>query len=398
MHFVLFLAFLTSVLFYQNCGAPLHSNVTASFTQFSGSCEAPLMNAFGSTYYQTFQTKCATCHQDGPGLGSFANKDFQTAFNAFNSLGRTRVERNFLSPAHQAGLTGAMNQPLVDRSAAVWQRAEESFATCAQNSGEDIIPGLEIVTLSKSNATIIQRARTGNPWVRLEWDLANEMASSADRGKYLMIFSVEVRVSVVGTQPFRGYEFRNPSIRLKDNATTAYRLDKILFSINQNKLYDVTTFSQISALVLSMTEFNLAPNSGVALAVHTPVVATDSFAIAFGRLQTDSGTIGGGTGGGTTGGGTTGAMDPPLPTSVTHTQLVSTNVNLNVFNRACISCHSGANPRAGLDLSNYTAARNNVGEIVTRMNSSASPMPPAGLLSERDRELVRIWQNGGTPQ
>ena len=384
-------------MLFQNCGAPLHQGVTASFTQFSGSCEAPLMNTFGNTYYQTFKTKCATCHQNGPGLGSFANTDFQTAYNAFNSLGRTRVERNLLNPAHQATVTGAMNQPLVDRSLAAWTKAEESFAKCAQDSGEDVIPGLEMLTLHKSDARIMQNARAGNPWVRLEWDLANEMAASADRGKYLMIFSIEVRVSVSGPVS-RGYEFRNPTVRLKPNATTPYRISKILFSINQSKLYDVTTFSQLSALIISTTDFNLAPNAANALAVHSPVVATDSFAIAFGRLQTESGTVGGGTGGGTTGGATTGGTPMPLPTTVTHTQLMSTDVNLNILNRACVSCHSGANPRAGLNLSNYTSARNAAALMVERMNDSLNPMPPTGMLSERDRDLVRIWQTGGTPQ
>ncbi len=352
------------------------------------------MNTFGSTYYQTFKAKCATCHQNGPGLGSFANSDFQTAYNAFNSLGRTRVERNFLNPAHQATVTGAMNQPLVDRYRAAWTKADESFAKCAKDSGEDVIPGLEMLTLHKSDARIMQNARTGNPWVKLEWDLANEMKSSGDRGKYLMIFSIEVRVAVSGPVN-RGYEFRNPTVRLKDNATTPYRINKILFSINESNLYDVTTFSQLSALIVSMTDFNLAPNAANALAVHSPVAARDSFAIAFGRLQTESGSVGGG---GTTGGATTGGTEPPLPTTVTHTQLISTNVNLNVLNRACVSCHSGANPRAGLNLSNYTSARNAAALMVDRMNDSLNPMPPTGMLSERDRDLVRIWQTGGAPQ
>ncbi len=359
------------------------------------------MNAFGATYYQTFVRKCASCHKNGPGLGAFANADFQTAFYAFDSLGRTRVERNFLNPAHQPAVTGAMNKNIVERNVAVWKKAEESFANCARESGRDVIAGLEMVTLHKTNSTIVQRARTNDPWVRLEWDLANEMAASADRGKYLMIFSLEIRVSLNGTQ-MRGYEFRNPTVRLKNDATTAYRINQILFSINQNKLYDVTTFSQLNALVLSMTDFNLAPNASVALAVHSPVVASDSFAIAFGRLQTDSGTIGGGTGGGTvggtSGGGTTGGGGIPLPTTVTHTQLLSTDVNLNVLNRACIRCHSGANPPAGLNLTNYAAARAAAGEMVTRMNDSTNPMPPTGMLSERDRDLVRIWQTGGAPQ
>jgi hypothetical protein len=388
------LLFLSSVLLYQNCGAPLHNEATTSISFFSGSCEATLMNAFGSSYYKTFKAKCASCHSNGPGIGAFANPDFQTAFNAFNSMGRLRVERNFVNPAHQSGITGPENQSLIDRYSSIWTTAEESFTKCAQNSGQDVIPGLEMLTLHKSNATMVRNARSGNPWVKFEWDLENEMANSADRGKYLMIFSIEMHVAVMNGN-LRGYEFRNPTVRLKPNATTPYRINKILFSINQNKLYDVTTFSQMSALIVSMSDFNIAPNSGVALAVHSPVLATDGFAIAFGKLQPESGTIGGGD---TSGGSTTGTMEPPLPTSVTHTQLLSTNVDLNVFNRACTRCHSGNAPPAGLDLTNYTQARTAVAEIVNRMNDSNNPMPPSGMLSERDRDMVRIWQTGGAPQ
>lgn len=392
--------FVASALLYQNCGAPIHSSITAQSVQFSGSCESSLMNAFGSTYYPTFKAQCASCHSSGPGLGYFANPDFQTAFTSFNSLGRARVERNFLNPGHQAGITGPQHQALVDRSLSAWQAAEQRFTDCAREAGIDTVPGQEILTVSKANATILQRANMGNnAWVRLEWDLENEMALGADRGKYLMVFSVEVRVAIAnGAQ--RGYEFRNVVVRLKPGATTPYRISKIYFGLNQNVLYDVTTYSQMSALVLSMTDINLAPNASLALAVHSPVAATDAFSLAFGTITADSMTpIGGGTGGGTTGGGTTGGMMPtPLPATVTHTQLTSTNVDLGVFRRACFNCHSGANIRAGLDLSNYTGSRNLATEIVGRMNNTGNPMPPSGILSERDRDLVRIWQTGGTPQ
>lgn len=389
------LLFLSSVVLYQNCGAPQHSNVTESFSLFSGSCESSLMNAFGATYYSTFKTKCATCHNTGPGIGLFANKNFQTAFNAFNSMGRLRVERNFLNPNHQAGITGPQNQPLVDRSLKTWSLAEDKFKECAKNAGEDMIPGTEALTVHKSNATILQRARSGNPWVRMDWDLENEMALGADRGKYLLNFSIEIRVAMMAGQ-MRGYEFRNPMVRLKANATVPYRISKVLFSINQSTLYDVTTYSQMSALVLSMNDFNIAPNAGLVLAVRSPVLATDSFAIAFGRIQTDSTVpIGGDPGGGNT----TGGPDPvPLPTAVTHTQLMSTDVNLNVFRRACMNCHSGANPPQGLDITNFNLARARAALIVERMNDNNNPMPPSGMLSDRDRELVRIWQTGGANQ
>lgn len=353
------------------------------------------MNAFGGTYYNTFKAKCATCHEKGPGIGFFASKNFQTAFNAFNSMGRIRVERNFLNPSHQAGITGPQNQALVDRSLAQWTRAEASFKECAKNAGEDMIPGAEILTVHKTNPLILQRAGTGNPWVRMDWDLENEMALGADRGKYLLNFSIEIRVAMMAGQR-RGYEYRNPMVRLKANATVPYRISKILFSINQSTMYDVTTYSQMSALVLSMTDFNIAPNAGLVLAVRPSVAATDSFAIAFGKIQTESAIpIGGDPGGG----GTTGGPTPlPLPTSVTHTQLTSTDVNLNVFRRVCMNCHSGANPPRGLDISNFNLANMRAALIVERMNDTNNPMPPSGLLSDRDRDLVRIWQTGGATQ
>lgn len=391
---IFFILLIISVLGYQNCGAPQHLGVTEKAAFFSGSCESPLMNAFGATYYPTFKARCARCHETGPGVGLFSNKEFQVAFNGFNSLGRARVERNLLNPGHQAGLTGPQNQALVDRSLRLWTKAEDDFKACAKEAGEDYIPGEEIVTVHKSNPTIIERARSGNPWVQMTWDLENEMARGADRGKYLMVFSIEVRVAIMNGS-FRGYEFRNPLVRLKPNATIPYRISKVLVSVNQNILYDVTTYSQMSAQILSMTDFNIAPNAGLALSVQAPVLATDSFALAFGMIKTEAGTIGGGT----DGGGTTGDPDPPpLPTAVTHTQLISTDIDVGVFRRACIGCHSGANPPQGLDLTNYNLAFDRRALIVERTNDANNPMPPSGLLSDRDRSIIQIWQTGGGTQ
>jgi hypothetical protein len=386
----------STFVLYQNCGEPLHNNVTSSGVLFSGSCEAPIMNAFSTHYYTVFKAKCATCHSTGPGLGAFANPDFQTAFNGFNSLGRTRVERNFLSPAHQAGITGSQNQPFVDRAAADWLKAEAEFKECAKTSGD--LTGTEFKTLHKANATIVTRATMANPWVRLEWDLENETANPADKGKYLMIASIEVRVALSAGN-FMGYEFRNPTLRLKAAASKGYRFEKLHISINDLIVNDLTTYSQISGLILATTDVNLAPGAGFALALHSPVINTDSFALAFDKIEVDNGmTNGGTTGGGTTGGTSGGTMPLPLPTSVTFTQLTSTDTSVNVFRRACLNCHNAGNMSGGLDLSNYTASRNAVAEIVSRMNNAGNPMPRSGLLSDRDRELVRIWQNGGTAQ
>lgn len=387
-----------SLFLYQNCGVPLHTNVTESFSLLSGSCESNLMNAFGTTYYSAFKAKCSQCHQNGPGVGAFANKDFPTAFNGFMSLGRARVERNFLNPGHQPEITGDMNQPLVDRSQNVWTQAEAEFQKCSKDGGSTtVLPGSEIVTLGKINSTILQNATRSNSWVKLDYDLENEMTSPSNKGKFLLSFSIEVRVAMMNGQ-MRGYEFRNPTVRLKPTATTPFRLNKILISINQVILYDVTTYEDLSSLVVSMSDFNLAPNASLALAVRSSVKATDSFAIAFGSITQEMGPIGGDPGGGTTGGGSTGGpTGPTLPASITHAELLSTNSNINVFRRICMNCHNSSNMNGGLDVTNYDSAKSKITIMLQRINDNTNPMPPTGLLNQFDRDLIDLWQKSGTP-
>lgn len=348
------------------------------------------MNVFSTYYYPVFRSKCASCHEKGPGLGYFANSNFATAFDAFESLGRARVERNLLNPNHQAGLTGPQNLPLVNSVTEQWLAAENKYTTCAINTGQ--MTDVALTTIHRSNENIVARARQGNPWVRLEWDLQTETSTAAEKGLYLMIASIEVRVALVNDVA-RGYEFRNPTLRLKSTATKGYKFSNLSISINNSLAKDVTTYNQTSGIILSTSDVNLAPGASQALAIYSSVAATDTFALVYEKIEIgDFGTIGsGGTGGGPT--------DPlPLPTRVTYSQLTSTDPTLNVISRACLNCHNAGTLRGGLDLSKYSIASSMANIMLTRVNDTLSPMPPSGMLNERDRELIRIWQTGGTPQ
>lgn len=72
----------------------------------------------------------------------------------------------------------------------------------------------------------------------------------------------------------------------------------------------------------------------------------------------------------------------------------------NIMFNNCVTCHGGSAPSAGLDLTNYTNVRQatEVGNLFQRMNSTTSPMPPAGVLPQEMRSTVEKWMNDGYPE
>jgi mono/diheme cytochrome c family protein len=87
-----------------------------------------------------------------------------------------------------------------------------------------------------------------------------------------------------------------------------------------------------------------------------------------------------------------------IPSSVRFSDLISSNQQLGIFSQSCVSCHSAANPQAGLNLTNYAAAKAEAATIQSRMKNAGAPMPPTGLLSTTSRQVVDTWVNGGALQ
>jgi len=94
-------------------------------------------------------------------------------------------------------------------------------------------------------------------------------------------------------------------------------------------------------------------------------------------------------------------MTTPTPTPtpnqnvVTYTSLMASG---GVFASSCVSCHGNSLALGGLNLANYTQAKNAAQKIKTRVNSASNPMPTSGLLPQADRAKVNAWVDGGAPQ
>ena len=85
----------------------------------------------------------------------------------------------------------------------------------------------------------------------------------------------------------------------------------------------------------------------------------------------------------------------------THTTLVD-EVSFShdvqpILHASCTTCHSGADPEAGLDLTTYASARKAIesGVLLERINDAEDPMPPRGLLPSDSRQLIQQWAEQG---
>ena len=72
------------------------------------------------------------------------------------------------------------------------------------------------------------------------------------------------------------------------------------------------------------------------------------------------------------------------------------DVQIIMFNH-CITCHSGAAPLADLDLSNYDNVRFSAesGNLLQRIHNTENPMPPSGLLSAENQQILDKWFTDG---
>ena len=81
----------------------------------------------------------------------------------------------------------------------------------------------------------------------------------------------------------------------------------------------------------------------------------------------------------------------PNPTAVTYNNTLSTIISNN-----CLSCHG--NPTANGDpvsFTTYAQVIDNINAIINRINSISSPMPPSGLMSQNNRDLIQQLMDQG---
>ena len=84
---------------------------------------------------------------------------------------------------------------------------------------------------------------------------------------------------------------------------------------------------------------------------------------------------------------------------ITETITYNSHVSTIMFN-FCTTCHSGAAPSGGVNLTTYQNVRFQAesGNLVTRMNNASNPMPPTGLLSASQLQIIDKWVQDGFPE
>lgn len=89
---------------------------------------------------------------------------------------------------------------------------------------------------------------------------------------------------------------------------------------------------------------------------------------------------------------TTNEPEPEEETEVTYNNKIK-----GFFQSNCTTCHSGATPPAGIDLTTYQNAKQQVssGKVLAAMRNEGNPMPPSGLLSSTQTDLIQAWIDNG---
>ncbi|MGV6845349.1 MAG: hypothetical protein ACWA42_04385 [Lutibacter sp.] len=73
----------------------------------------------------------------------------------------------------------------------------------------------------------------------------------------------------------------------------------------------------------------------------------------------------------------------------------------NALTQNCTACHGNTNPSAGLSLTTYTQAKNNIDKILARIdlqNGQTGIMPPSGRMPDATIQLFKDWKTQGLLQ
>ncbi|UGU15630.1 hypothetical protein LS482_18350 [Sinomicrobium kalidii] len=85
--------------------------------------------------------------------------------------------------------------------------------------------------------------------------------------------------------------------------------------------------------------------------------------------------------------------DPDPGEEITYADDVAPIIQSN-----CLSCHSDPpQNNAPMHLTTYNAVKQAIESrgLLTRINSSGNPMPPTGLMSQANRDIIEEWADQG---
>ena len=386
------------LLAFNNCGEGFVAERMGSsfggmalFSRAPGqTCEDALLSVYRSSFHPFLNQTCNGCHISGPGIGSFASADAKTSYDAFSSAGAAKISSQAINEAHKPPFTGAVNAGRVKELNSTWASAQTSYVSCLAQSGAS--PGGSYVVRAAGKPVPAGLGVTN--FVRMEWDL--ETTSSS---KVPLIAGIDIRLGAVGGIT-RGYEYRNPTLRLKSMAAGSYQARALNIYVNNEMQTEVTTYTTVDATISALTDLNLSLGSANAFNTRA-VAATDLIGLEFQSLGLSTSVanpvilpapvVG-----------TTSTPVPAPASGATPIVSVMTFAQLNaaggLFRNQCIGCHEVGNARGGLDLTNYAAAKAAAQNIRFRVNNAANPMPTGGLLLSEQRDVINAWVDAGAPQ
>ena len=224
------------VIVFNNCGETFMISNQASQKpiddDLNRTCEEKQLLQFEKTYYSFLRRNCVGCHiSGGIGNGNFADEDPTTAFKAFASRGYEKISAQALNDNHKPPFTGSQNAPEIEIIKPTWIRAESDFIQCLIDDGRP--PKVSEAAKLVSKAIPQPLAKT---FVTMTWNLETESSLKAP-----LIFTVEIRQAEVGGS-VRGYEFRNPTLKLKESSLAHYRVRALALYFNEQLHRDVSTY------------------------------------------------------------------------------------------------------------------------------------------------------------
>ncbi|WP_413561055.1 hypothetical protein [Bdellovibrio sp. HCB209] len=377
-----------TVVAFNNCGEGFTTmnlgSISGGSVEFSTSggetCEEAIVKVYASTFHPFLSQTCGGCHvPDGIGLGVFGSSDVKASYVSFASVGAAKISAQAVNAAHKPPYTGSQNQARINEINGYWSTAQDKYADCLVENGS--APAVSWKAKSSMMA-IPAAAYTTTNFQTVTFDLALGQPANP------LTATIEVRRSVV-SGAIVGYEFRNPSLRLKNVSSGSYEVKNIGLIVNGILAEEATTYQNVSAVIATTTSTNLSPGTANAIFATTPV-SGDRIGLQFEVLKSTTATAPS-----PTPTATATASPSATPTTMTYTQLAATG---GVFAQNCFSCHRTGYSLGGLNLQDYAQARAAAGNIRSRMNGVGGVMPTSGMLGEYPRALVDVWINTGTPQ
>ena len=373
MNFLRTIFILSMAILQWGCSANHErGNVSAS-----SMCHLSYEDVFRDQYHPFLKKNCSGCHSSGgSGTGAFADPDPSVAIDQF-ALRGDAINRKAVDPTHQPPYTGSQHEEFINSAKRNWDIANQEALNCMANSDSQESDDSIIKDPDPSSATIELALRslgdTSTTKKTIKWNLGDSILKPSGISFAETEFSIDV-ISQTSPTGDMSYELSNPTLK---TGAQALHLVYIDIAINGIKISSATTYKGVNRRVAAHSS---DPLSLTTMVVPYDVRSSDRISIGFGFLEVVD-------------------FSP-----VTLAQLNSGN---GVFALQCLSCHNASNAQGSLDLSqrdplvaDYMVSPYNANssEIFRRMNNPNNPMPPSGLLSDSDIEVVKNWIFAGAPE